>query len=177
MVTKLSDQKILMCLALVFIAPVIFSKLFLNMHWYREGSTNLGDLLPAAMSYRTLKIENPAPHKWQVLYQVPDKCTSLCRQQLFVLHQTITALGKDQSRVAPVLVNNKLFDDKSTNAFYLRANSAVNKALTGRLFVVVDPLGKWVTSYPMVTNDQACIDQARHLLTDIRTLLKLSKVG
>ncbi|WP_133406931.1 hypothetical protein [Parashewanella tropica] len=177
MVTRLSNHQVLMCLVFVFIAPVLLGKLFLNMHWYSAGATNLGDLLPVKLSYQALKIDNPVPHHWQVLFQVPRQCTWLCKQQISILQRTVIALGKDQNRVKPVLITNNLKQIKHLNAKVLKPNSALATALADDLFVIVDPLGKWVLRYPTVTNERASLLQARHLLTDMKTLLKLSKVG
>ena len=164
----------------MFIAPVVLAKLFLSMHWYHGGATNHGQLLPETLSYSSLHMKNPLPHKWQILYLLPNHCDASCQQQLFILNQTIVALGKENQRVVPVVLHANGSDVKSLNGYdfdYVAANNELAKQLDHQQMVVVDPFGKLVMRYAMKPDKHQRIMQGRAMLNDLQKMLKLSRIG
>ena len=177
---KKNNSRVLLTLALVFIGPVVLAKLFLTMHWYQGGVTNKGQLLPDHMTYHSLDMKNPAPHQWQVIYLMPDKCGQRCQQQLYVLNQSYIALGKEKSRVTPVLLHRQKIDSAATNQYHFAqavASKPLAKQMDRQQMVVVDPLGKLVTRYPLLTSQHEQVLQGRAMLSDLQKMLKLSRVG
>ncbi|RYV00604.1 hypothetical protein SOPP22_17510 [Shewanella sp. OPT22] len=175
-----NNSRVLLVLALVFIAPVVLAKLFLAMHWYQGGVTNKGQLLPDSMTYQSLKMKNPAPHHWQVIYMMPDECTQKCQQQLFVLNQSYLALGKDKNRVTPVVLHQQGTDALAMSQYKFTqavASKMIAKQMDRQQMVVVDPLGKLVTCYDLMPSKHEQVMQGRALLNDLHKMLKLSRVG
>ncbi len=175
-----NNSKVLIVLALVFIAPVVLAKLFLTMHWYRGGVTNHGELLPETVSYQSLEMKNPQPHMWQILYLLPIHCDTSCKQQLFVLNQSYLALGKEKKRVKPIIFMDKRSDISQLQNYPFKPILATNSMvaqLDQQQMVVVDPLGKWVMKYGLMTNEHQRVMQGKAMLSDMQKMLKLSRVG
>lgn len=175
-----SKSSLLLILALVFIAPVALAKLLLSMHWYQAGVTNNGQLLPEPLSYKSLKMNNPLPHKWQIVYLLPENCDAICQQQLFILHQSHLALGKEQDRVIPVVFHSPVSDTSQLGKYQFtqaEANSELAKQLNQQQMIVVDPLGKLVMRYVLMSDKHQRVMQGRAMLSDLQKLLKLSRIG
>lgn len=88
-----SKHKALGLLLLAFIAPVVIAKLVLSLSLYHGGATNHGELINPETSYASLGVENPNPKEWQLLYLLPAQCDDACRERLYILRQSHTALG------------------------------------------------------------------------------------
>lgn len=56
-------------------------------------------------------------------------------------------------------------------------NLALSQLLNNQEFVIVDPLGSMVMSYPITTDHQAQIMQGKAIIADLRKMLKLSRIG
>ncbi|QSX29969.1 hypothetical protein [Shewanella cyperi] len=170
----------LVLLLLAFVVPVVLAKLVLSQHWYQEAATNQGTLLPGDTNYNDLGMNNPKPRQWQVLYLLPATCDDFCRERLYLLQQSHTALGRDMDRVIPLILLNAdsdiaaLQDRAFTTA---QASTAISQLLAGQQLLVVDPLGNLVMRYPALTTDETQLQQGKALLADLRKLLKLSRVG
>ena len=144
-VVRQNKSRVLLMLAVVFIAPVVLAKLFLNMHWYHGGATNHGQLLPETLSYRSLNMNNPQPRKWQILYLMPSHCGDACQQQLYILNQSYIALGKEKERVTPIVLRTDNSDIKALQGYdfdLATSNEPLAEQLQHQQMVVVDPLGK-----------------------------------
>ncbi len=88
---------ILISLVLLFALPVIAAKVILSNNWYQSGVTNNGQLFDPVVSYKSLGLKNPLQSQsWQLGFVVPPKCDRFCSQQLHLLGQSHTALGKYQ---------------------------------------------------------------------------------
>jgi len=166
-------------LLLAFIAPVVIAKLVLSLHWYHGGATNHGELISPETSYASLGMTNPMPKEWQLLYLLPAQCDEACRERLYILRQSHTALGPDQARVAPLILVNPDSDLTALNAFDFNtqpANQSLKEWLDQQQLIVVDPLGSLVLRYPQVQGKAAHLAQGKALVADLRKLLKLSRV-
>lgn len=177
---KKKNTKVLLMLAAVFLIPVIAAKLVLSMNWYEGAVTNKGELLPESLSYQSLSMENPHPDKWQLVYLLPTQCDQACKQQLYLLHQTYIALGREQDRVIPLIATQPnsdltaLADYQFTTA---KASDALQQALKKQQIIIVDPIGKLVTRYPLQSDQQQLLLQGKAMMNDLRKMLKLSRVG
>lgn len=169
----------LIWLLIAFIAPVLLAKLVLSFNLYHSGSTNQGELLPPNLSYSSLKLENPQPKVWQLLYLLPAHCDEACLERLYILRQSHTALGPYQTRVIPLILTNTNSDISALNPFQFSkaiSSSALNPWLDQQQIIVVDPLGNFVMRYGQVEGIDAHIAQGKALIADLRKLLKLSRV-
>ncbi|MGB0894142.1 MAG: hypothetical protein ACPGUD_07015 [Parashewanella sp.] len=178
--TKKKNRNTLFLLFGAFIIPVVIAKLVLSMDWYQGSATNKGELLPESLSYQTLAMDNPRPHKWQMIYLLPDNCDTHCQQQLYLLHQTHTALGREQDRVAPVILLQKNSDKQALKPFSFTtapASSAIHSELAKQQIIIVDPMGKLVTRYPLQQQQQQLLLQGKAMMNDLRKMLKMSRIG
>ncbi|MCL1077866.1 hypothetical protein D5R81_07900 [Parashewanella spongiae] len=177
---KKKNTKILFMLAAVFLIPVIAAKLVLNMNWYQGAATNKGELLPENLSYQNLLMENPNPEKWQLVYLLPTQCEQNCKQQLYLLHQTYLALGREQDRVIPLIATQPNSDLTALADYQFetaKASKALQQELQQQQIIIVDPIGKLVTRYPMQSDQQQLLLQGKAMMNDLRKMLKLSRVG
>lgn len=169
----------LIWLLLAFIAPVLVAKLVLSFNLYHSGSTNQGELLPPNLSYSSLKLENPQPKVWQLLYLMPAQCNEACLERLYILRQSHTALGPYQTRVVPLILTTPNSDISALNPFQFHkaiSSAALEPWLDQQQIIVVDPLGNFVMRYGQVEGLDAHLAQGKALIADLRKLLKLSRV-
>jgi len=177
---KKSGAKPLIILLLVFLLPVVAAKIVLSMNLYHGGATNKGELLFETTSYSSLAMENPKPREWQVLYLLPGICDALCLDRLYILKQSHVALGREQNRVHTLVL---LTENSDISALTLhpfetvRASSAMIDMLDDQQMIIVDPLGSLVMRYPKVSGRAKQILQGKALVSDLRKMLKLSRVG
>ncbi|MFV0576855.1 MAG: hypothetical protein ACK5NC_15745 [Vibrio sp.] len=183
-----ASKKALWWMLLLFLLPVVAAKLILTMNWYHSGVTNKGIWLEPKLYYHDLKIENPAPHKWQIAYLMPNSCLDVCQQQLHLLQQGYLSLGKDLPRVRPVVMteNPNALDQSQTTQYVVvdlqkdwmkeHGNLAQGRDLAVQDFVLIDPLGQWVMRYPTVQNTEQLPSELKGMLKDLRKMLTLSRV-
>ncbi|ODS05072.1 hypothetical protein [Vibrio scophthalmi] len=171
----------LLALIFVFALPALLAKLILQQQWYTAGVTNKGTLIEPSTSYASLGVENPyVGQRWQLAYVMPEVCDSLCLEQLYLLKQSHTALGKYQQRVEPVVLVRERSDQQALQDIgfsTLTINSAFGQVVGGFEYVIVDPRGQLVMRYPKVDSQDNLVAQSKGLLADLRKLLKLSRVG
>lgn len=156
----------------VFVLPFIFAKYFFdNDATSTRGTTNHGSFLVDEVSIASLADND----HWIILQVIDGKCDTSCQDNMHMLRQINTALGKDMGRVKRYLLNN----NTDENAVYLdnypkvivldRSETLYNKLtkMDERIFIA-DPFGKIILGYE---NDFI----AKGLLKDIKKLLKFSK--
>lgn len=179
MQAKTKGRVILIAIVLFFALPALVAKAVLSNHWYQSGITNKGTLIEPRVTLNELGIDNPLQNRrWQMAYLVPGKCDTTCRQQLHLLAQSHTALGKEQGRVSPVLLVSAGSDISALQGLAL-TRITVNKRFMHTIgaaqMVIIDPLGQLVMGYSAVSDQQVAL--SRNVLADLRKLLKLSRVG
>src|SRR5690606_3270834 len=116
---------------------------------------------------------------WQMGYVVPAHCAAECQQQIYLLAQSHTALGKEQGRVTPVLLVSEHSDMTALGGSVLKqipVNTQFMQHVEAGDVVIVDPLGQLVMRFAEPEASQQ-IAQSRNVLADLRKLLKLSRVG
>ena len=156
----------------VFILPFIFAKYFFdNDATSTRGTTNHGSFLVDEVNIANLADND----HWIILQVIDGKCDTSCQDNMHMLRQINTALGKDMGRVKRYLLNN----NTDENTVYLdnypkvivldRSETLYNKLtkMDERIFIA-DPFGKIILGYE---NDFI----AKGLLKDIKKLLKFSK--
>ncbi|MDN3611987.1 hypothetical protein ACODM8_17015 [Vibrio ostreicida] len=172
---------ILVGLVVMFALPALIAKTFLVNHWYSSGVTNKGQLIEPKQSFSALGLDNPLNRQqWQLGYLLPQQCDQFCQKQVYLLGQSHLALGKYQSRVAPVLLVSGLSDRSviAQSGFdAIEVNEAFHQVIADFEYVIVDPLGQLVMRYPKMDSKQDLISQSKDVLADLRKLLKLSRVG
>ncbi len=166
--------------ALAFALPIIGAKLVLSQHWYQGAVTNHGTMLIPPIELREMADELPSG--WRIALYDDGHCNEACIQALYAINQLDIAVGKETERVTSIVIsNNESTLDLSPfplveNITHQGFGSAIDTLPTHSLFIV-DPLGNIVLFYPTYSDEQAMRMEAKNLLGDLRTLLKLSKIG
>ena len=176
------SKKTLIALILVFVLPVLGAKLVLSLNLYHGGVTNQGQLLDENLNYQALEVSNPKPHLWQMVYLLPTQCDDACTDRLYILNQSIIALGKERDRVIPII-----FVDQDSDLTVLEnmqvpfqtadVNEKIATQLNDDKLIIVDPLGSLVMQYSKVSGREENIAQGKAMISDLRKMLKLSRVG
>tara|TARA_B100001564_G_C20569702_1_gene637742 strand:+ start:219 stop:788 length:570 start_codon:yes stop_codon:yes gene_type:complete len=187
-----SNQAKLLLIISIFIIPFVIS--FFLLDDYAEDkkwqTTNYGKLLKPILLIADIDIKtssginstNSLNGKWSLLYYLKNDCLNACEENIYLLRQVNTALGKDMNRLQRIL----MFDDnvkitldlqknypgliyiynKPNNLHGLISNVSENQSS----IFLVDPLGNVILKY-----DEKF--EGKKLLKDIKKLLKLSRIG
>ena len=156
----------------VFILPFIFAKYFFdNDATTTRGTTNHGSFLVDEVNIASLADND----HWIILQVIDGKCDTSCQDNMHMLRQINTALGKDMGRVKRYLLHkntneNTVYSDNYPKVILLDRSETLYNKLTKmdeRIFIA-DPFGKIILGYE---NDFI----AKGLLKDIKKLLKFSK--
>ena len=156
----------------VFILPFIFAKYFFdNDATSIRGTTNHGSFLVDEVNIASLADND----HWIILQVIDGKCDTSCQDNMHMLRQINTALGKDMGRVKRYLLKNNtdeniVYLDNYPKVIVLDRTETLYNRLTKmdeRIFIA-DPFGKIILGYE---NDFI----AKGLLKDIKKLLKFSK--
>ena len=156
----------------VFVLPFIFAKYFFdNDATSTRGTTNHGSFLVDEINITSLADND----HWIILQVIDGKCDTSCQDNMHMLRQINTALGKDMGRVKRYLLHknineNTVYLDNYPKVILLDRSETLYNKLTKmdeRIFIA-DPFGKVILGYE---NDFI----AKGLLKDIKKLLKFSK--
>ena len=165
---------------LAFLIPVIGAKLVLDQRWYQGAVTNRGTML--VPPYELGDFANLLPAGWRVVLVDQGDCSDACMQGLYAINQLDVALGKETQRVSPVYIS------ATTSQLPLSQVPLVthleNPELAAHLaslpahqLMIVDPWGNVVLHYPTFSDEEQMRAEAKNLLSDLRNLLKLSRIG
>ena len=156
----------------VFVLPFIFAKYFFdNDATSTRGTTNHGSFLVDEINITSLADND----HWIILQVIDGKCDTSCQDNMHMLRQINTALGKDMGRVKRYLLHkntneNTVYLDNYPKVILLDRSETLYNKLTKmdeRIFIA-DPFGKIILGYE---NDFI----AKGLLKDMKKLLKFSK--
>ncbi|WJG09340.1 hypothetical protein [Aliiglaciecola sp. LCG003] len=179
-------RKTPLLLAIVFVLPVVLAYLALSYDWFNKASTNKGQLLETVLDLNLINSE--LEPKWRLLFVMPQTCQQSCENALYSINQIWVALGKESDRVEPVvLVHNNSANPQSTqivkhpSVVVLQVDEQnVNKVFKDDAadgIFISDTLGNIILKYPLKQQEQEAIQQSRDILSDLRKLLKLSRIG
>lgn len=175
-----SGRRKLLALLALFVIPVVAAKLILYMNWYEGGATNKGTLIEPRFTFEQVGLSNPLPESWQLVFIVLESCDAVCEERWYLLNQSRIALGAYAERVEIAI-----YVSSSSDAGWVEAKGEQHKVLllpeqalpiADQDYLLVDPLGQWVIRYPEVDSEQA-VSQSKGLISDVRKILKLSRVG
>ncbi len=155
----------------VALVPVAAALLMYFAQWgVPSGRTNAGQLQAPGTSLSALGLSTDlqtqsAQGRWLLLITAPEHCAEQCQHWMHQLGQIKTALGRDTDRVEYYLVQPS---GQQSGDQELRLVSS--KADFQPAVWVADPLGNLVMRYELSQPPQ-------ELLSDLRRLLKASKIG
>ncbi len=179
-----TSRKNLLLLFSMFIIPVVMAKLALDNDWFNKASTNSGELLEQELSLSQLDINDAAlQKKWLIIYRLPISCDENCKQTIYGINQTFISLGREMDRVIPVGLHGTDLNTDELGAlkekfwkFNLLTEASKNQLDSSWLYVS-DPLGNVILKYPAPISDQEVLAVGKAMLSDLRKLLKYSRVG
>ena len=187
-----SSQVKLIIIISIFILPFFISYNMLDD--YSPGkeysTTNYGELIDPMVNIKNTVIKSNSDDeslpngKWLLIYYINSPCDKDCMNNIYLMRQVNTALGKDMDRLNRLLVSNEvLTEDMETNIVQLYPYIILIKNKPNNIHVLikgitknknslflVDPLGNVILRYDDNFN-------GKKLLKDIKKLFKLSRVG
>ncbi len=188
---KLKGRQNLILLCCVFIVPIAFAKLALELQWFDYGVTNQGSLLEKPihltdLGLASLQNEEKLQQPWLMVFNLPKPCTQACIVAFTNVHKTYIALGKEMKRVQPVALADHVPVDlenlsenrwKIIDAQILDSQTLDNQqGKLGDIFIV-DPLGNVVLSHDLPAEEKALPILGKAILADFKKLLKYSRIG
>jgi len=179
------SRKALILLVVVFVLPVILAKVALDNDFFNRGATNRGELIQPTINAQPLFAE--LPKKWRVVYVVPSTCDKACQNAIYSIQQVDLALGKESDRANATLIITPESDSidkwvaKDERTELLKMNEEnVNKVFDSNgmngIFLV-DTMNHAMLRYTPHADQQQAIMQSRDVLSDLKKLLKLSRIG
>jgi hypothetical protein len=187
MIQKPKNKVLIFIFIAVFTLPVILAKLALEYQWFNQAATNKGQLLEPTLDMSNLS-SNAYPPSWKFLYVLPENCLEACQNAIYSLNQLWSALGKEQDRVESVVVIVSNSDQMALNKIaeykHIRiieadeqsVNQVFKDVKTNGIFIV-DTLNNIILRYPTQEDPQQAVLHSRDLLSDMRKVLKLSRIG
>jgi len=177
----------MLLLAAVFILPVILAKLALDNNWFNQAATNKGVLLTPPVDMSGLQTSEQQP-KWKLLYILPEVCDLECENALYSIAQVRSALGKESDRAeVVVIIHEKSNPTQLARLKEIQNIRLLNTKLKSLLQVfngestdgifIADTLDNVILRYPLQIDQQQAILHSRDILSDMRKVLKLSRIG
>lgn len=178
---KRSARLNLIIIFFVFFIPVIAAYVALKGQWFNLAATNQGELITPAMQMDVTQLNTDASGKWLMIVPSELECQKLCQESTYLVKQADIALGRETQRVLPsryITSNQQLILLEQTKANEQPAGTINPSAPLSQDYVyIADPLGQIILRYPVSLNREDNLIAAKHLLADLRKLLKLSRVG
>ncbi|PTB90035.1 hypothetical protein C9928_01230 [Pseudidiomarina aestuarii] len=165
---------------IAFLIPVLGAYLVLQGNWYQGAATNKGTMLVPPFELGELNTQ--LPEGWRIVLRDNGQCNEACIQGLYAINQLDVALGKETDRVTPVFISAEpttvdLEQMPIVQNIVSPEILAAMASLPEEQLFIVDPMGNAMLYYPTHADEQAMRLEAKNLLSDLRTLLKLSKIG
>lgn len=184
--TSHTSKGALILLLLMFVSPVILAKFALELDWFNKASTNKGQLLTPVIDASELLEQQKKT--WRLLYVVPEYCDQQCENAIYSIQQIDKALGKESGRANATLILTETSDTLALNKLTHGSNTEVIKSTTqnvskvfesnllGGIFLV-DTLNNAMMHYSSLSEHDAAVMQSRDILSDLKKMLKLSRIG
>lgn len=192
------NQIAIIALVVVFVLPVILAKVALENDWFNKGATNQGELLTPPIDFSANFAE--LPPLWRLVYVLPEQCDAKCANAIYALGQIHIALGKHMVRVEPLIITTQnsqltalqssedanLSDGKSSlDTFKHMQTLNLTKENVNEMFksvssdgiFIVDTLNNGMLKHALYSDKEEAVQASRSILSDIKKLLKLSRIG
>ncbi|WP_460417784.1 hypothetical protein [Pseudomonas sp. microsymbiont 2] len=171
----------LLLILFVVLGPMILAtSMYKLKFWVPEGRSYHGLMIGNGEGRADIGID-AQDQRWQLLVSAPEACAEDCRQLVYLARQIQIGLGRDASRASHALaVAQPLAADYQAQLareypqlqrYPLDAQRYLQKVgESGPRLWIVDPHGNLVLRYDGKVN-------GKHVLDDLRHLLKLSNIG
>lgn len=180
------SKKILIGLLVAFILPVVLAKIALEQDWFNRAATNKGELIEPTVDVSPI-VAGLTP-KWRMIFVLPQTCSETCKNAIFSMQQVWLALGRENDRVEALIVITENSDVSLLNdADAMRhintvttSKENVNKLFNTRAangIFIADTQNNAMLRFSVSQDKQQAIMESRDMLSDIKKLLKLSRIG
>ena len=171
----------LILILLVALGPMILATSMYRMQfWVPDSRSYHGQMIGDGLSRSDLGVD-ASEQRWQLLVITPAQCDQDCRTLVYLARQIQIGLGRDASRASHALAAAQpLAPDYQAllaqeypqlQRYPLdRARYGQRVSQPGAQLWIVDPHGNLVLRYDAKVN-------GKHVLNDLRHLLKLSNIG
>ena len=186
----------LLALIAVFLSPFIGGWLAFYVFELRPSSGNYGTLVqpvrkidwPPLETVDGRRIEAGFGRKWTFVLIAGDRCTELCRDNLYYMRQIRILLGRDTQRLQNLLLSAETLDGEMREFLRDYPQFAVVESFRDRGFYRqfeldgVEPVGAAPRMY-LVDPDQNLMmyypakNDHDRILEDLKKLMKLSQIG
>lgn len=171
----------LLLILFVVLGPMILATFMYKLKfWVPEGRSYHGVMIGNGEGRADIGID-ARDERWQLLVSAPEACAEECRQLVYLARQIQVGLGRDASRASHALAAAQPLtadyqallgrEYPQLQRYPLDAQRYVQKVgEVGPQLWIVDPHGNLVLRYDAKVN-------GKHVLDDLRHLLKLSNIG
>ncbi|MCE0914451.1 MULTISPECIES: hypothetical protein [unclassified Pseudomonas] len=171
----------LLLILFVVLGPMILATFMYKLKfWVPEGRSYHGVMIGNGEGRVDIGID-ARDERWQLLVSTPEACAEECRQLVYLARQIQVGLGRDASRASHALAAAQPLaadyqaqlgrEYPQLQRYPLDAQRYVQKVgEAGPQLWIVDPHGNLVLRYDAKVN-------GKHVLDDLRHLLKLSNIG
>ena len=196
--TENKNKIAIIALVVVFVLPVILAKVALENDWFNKGATNQGELLTPPVDLS--KGFSELPPLWRLVYVLPEECDAKCTNAIYALGQIHIALGKHMDRVEPLIITTEnselaalqvtpvttenhdeiaLGQHKELKTLQLPKKNVneMFKSVSSDGIFIVDTLNNGMLKHELYSNKEEAVQASRSILSDIKKLLKLSRIG
>lgn len=181
--TQQKSRRSLLLVLAAFIIPIVLAKLALHYQWFNYGVTNQGELLKQPLTVAEIGLDQGELKQWLVIYALPENCDQPCQQTLMGIEHAYLALGRETPRVTPIAMSSSVFNAEQINQLdnkhwrIVDMPSDAQTRLSTMQIYVADPLGNIVLTYQQPTNAEAIPAFGKSMLSDLKKLLKYSRIG
>ncbi|MGR6652235.1 hypothetical protein [Pseudomonas mosselii] len=171
----------LLLILFVVLGPMILATFMYKLKfWVPEGRSYHGVMIGNGEGRADIGID-AQDERWQLLVSAPEACAEECRQLVYLARQIQVGLGRDASRASHALAAAQPLaadyqallgrEYPQLRRYPLDVQRYVQKVgEVGPQLWIVDPHGNLVLRYDAKVN-------GKHVLDDLRHLLKLSNIG
>ncbi|ATB65386.1 hypothetical protein [Pseudomonas mosselii] len=171
----------LLLILFVVLGPMILATFMYKLKfWVPEGRSYHGVMIGNGEGRADIGID-AQDERWQLLVSAPEACAAECRQLVYLARQIQVGLGRDASRASHALAAAQPLaadyqallgrEYPQLRRYPLDVQRYVQKVgEVGPQLWIVDPHGNLVLRYDAKVN-------GKHVLDDLRHLLKLSNIG
>lgn len=171
----------LLLILLVVIGPMVLATAMYQWRfWVPESRTFHGQLHGDGQTLADLGVNGQISAGWQLLVTDANGCMQACRELVYLARQIHIGLGREAGRVNHALALSGNLDEAYADLLareypqlqrlVLDAERQSRFGQSDTQLWIVDPLGHLVLSYPAGA-------VGKHVLEDLRHLLKLSRLG
>ncbi len=199
---KTNNRVTLIAFLTLFTLPVALAWIAYFSGWYDElDSTNKGQWVKPVLMFEEFSpvygsdgqaVVIMPGETWKLVYPAlvqdcqDNSGDSICHLNLFLIGQVHLALGKESNRMERQMFNGTAkYTEAQYNAVTQRflglrvvnSNFESTDLLSSDYVYIIDPVGNIILKYPIVKSKDAVPLKGKDILSDLRKLMKLSRIG